>query len=153
MKSFLLLPLMLMLGISTVEEPIIKVEKPPQSTPAIVYTVEQPRQPIARERAAKPIVESTKQYAQRRVNEVFGQGQWGSFNNIVGRESSWRNTAQNPTSTAYGLCQFLNSTWKGTGYTKTSDPKIQIEACLVYVKNRYGNPNNTWIIWQKNKWF
>src|SRR5690606_9261952 len=34
---------------------------------------------------------------------------------LVRRESGWNPTAQNPTSTAYGLFQFLNSTWAGVG--------------------------------------
>lgn len=43
-------------------------------------------------------------------------------------ESGFNPHAQNRRSTAYGLYQFLNSTWKGTGIQKTSDPSLQIEA-------------------------
>lgn len=57
---------------------------------------------------------------------------------LVMRESDWESEAQNPNSTAYGLGQFLDSTWAGTGYEKTSDPKIQLAAMKVYVANRYG---------------
>ena len=56
---------------------------------------------------------------------------------LVMRESDWESEAQNPNSTAYGLGQFLDSTWAGTGYEKTSDPEIQLLAMEVYVMNKY----------------
>jgi len=66
--------------------------------------------------------------------------QWDCLYTLWFYESGWNNNAQNPTSTAYGIPQFLNGTWAGTGYAKTSDPTIQIKAGLVYIKNRYATP-------------
>lgn len=43
-------------------------------------------------------------------------------------ESKFNPRAQNRSSSAYGLFQFLDSTWRGTGIAKTSDPHLQIEA-------------------------
>ena len=60
---------------------------------------------------------------------------------LWGRESGWNPNAQNPSSTAYGIPQFLNSTWAGTGIAKTSDPYLQIEAGLIYIEARYGSPS------------
>lgn len=59
---------------------------------------------------------------------------------IAARESSFDPNQQNDTSTAYGAYQFLNSTWADTGIAKTSDPLLQAEAALKYVKSRYGTP-------------
>lgn len=71
----------------------------------------------------------------------WGSGsQWSALNSVVMRESGWRNTAQNPTSTAYGIFQFLNSTWASVGARKTSDPAAQIAAGLRYISSRYGSP-------------
>ena len=70
--------------------------------------------------------------------------QWNALVQLWNRESGWSNIAQNPTSTAYGIAQFLDTTWAGTGFGKTSDPTIQIEAGLLYIKVRYGNPVNAW---------
>ena len=66
--------------------------------------------------------------------------QWNAFNRLVMKESGWNNNAQNPTSTAYGIGQFLNSTWAGYGAQKTSDPRAQIQAMIRYIKGRYGDP-------------
>ena len=69
------------------------------------------------------------------------------------KESGWRNTAQNPTSTAYGIGQFLNSTWAGVGMTKTSDPQQQVLAMAKYIKNRYGSPSRALAFHYANNWY
>lgn len=75
----------------------------------------------------------------------WGSGQeWNALNGVVMLESGWCNTAQNPGSTAYGIGQFLDSTWSGVGYTKTSDPVVQIAAMLAYIKKDYGTPENAY---------
>lgn len=79
--------------------------------------------------------------------------QWQSIQNIVNAESGWCNTAQNQSSTAYGIGQFLNTTWAGTGYTKTSSPKTQILAMYAYIAATYGNPNNAWNFHRTNGYY
>lgn len=72
---------------------------------------------------------------------------------IIGHESGFRPYAQNPRSTAYGLFQFLNSTWKGTGIAKTSDPYWQTRAGIRYIKGRYRTPTGAINHWKRNKWY
>lgn len=69
------------------------------------------------------------------------------------KESGWRHTAQNPTSTAYGIGQFLNSTWKGVGMAKTSDPQQQVLAMAKYIKNRYGSPSRALAFHLSHNWY
>lgn len=69
------------------------------------------------------------------------------------KESGWRNNAQNPTSTAYGIGQFLNSTWAGVGIGKTSDPRLQVLAMARYIKNRYGSPSRALGFHLRNNWY
>lgn len=69
------------------------------------------------------------------------------------KESGWRNTAQNPTSTAYGIGQFLNSTWAGVGIAKTSDPATQVEAMARYIRNRYGSPSRALAFHLSHNWY
>ena len=58
---------------------------------------------------------------------------------LIGKESGCRPTAQNPTSTAYGIFQFLDSTWAGVGCVKTPDPVEQMRCGTKYVMQRYGS--------------
>jgi len=83
---------------------------------------------------------NVKDYAKQRVVEVWGDSQWTYFNQIVIKESHWKSTAQNPNSSAYGIMQFLNGTWKTVGCVKTSDPYIQVDCGIKYIKQKYGNP-------------
>jgi hypothetical protein len=66
--------------------------------------------------------------------------QWADAVTLEMMEAGFNNTAQNPTSTAYGMGQFLNSTWAGYGIPKTSDPTLQSEAMGRYISARYGSP-------------
>lgn len=79
--------------------------------------------------------------------------EWNALRELWMGESGFNNTAQNPTSTAYGIAQFLNSTWAGTGYAKTSDPRSQILAGFNYIANRYGTPTKANAFKRANNWY
>jgi murein DD-endopeptidase MepM/ murein hydrolase activator NlpD len=78
----------------------------------------------------------------------FSADQWDALFQLVMHESGFRPDAQNPTSSAYGLFQFLDSTWAGVGGHKTSDPWLQSVYGMRYIKERYGNPQHAWDMWQ-----
>jgi tape measure domain-containing protein len=87
---------------------------------------------------------------------LFGWGSAGQLSatdQLLMHESGYRNTAQNPTSTAYGMFQFLNSTWASTGIGKTSDPRLQAIAGGRYIASRYGSPAGAWGFWQGHHWY
>ena len=79
--------------------------------------------------------------------------EFSCLESLWGKESGWNPNAQNPTSTAYGIPQFLDSTWAGTGIAKTSDGYRQIDAGLIYINNRYGSPCAAWGHSQANNWY
>ena len=97
-----------------------------------------------------PIVSQVEQIFAR---HGFEGNQWDAAKWIVQKESGWDPNAQNPSSTAYGLFQFLDSTWAETGIGKTSDPKRQGEAGARYIKSRYGDPLAAKDFWQANNWY
>ena len=79
-------------------------------------------------------------YACESCLERYNETEWYYFDELIKRESGYNPEAQNPTSTAYGIMQFLDSTWAGTGIEKTSDPIKQIEAGFIYIESRYKTP-------------
>jgi hypothetical protein len=79
--------------------------------------------------------------------------QFSCLESLWGRESGWNPNAQNPSSTAYGIPQFLDSTWAGTGIGKTSDGYRQIDAGLIYIDSRYGSPCGAWSHSQSTGWY
>jgi TP901 family phage tail tape measure protein len=92
----------------------------------------------------------------RGVSQRFGWGggrQWNALYELIRRESSWNPRAQNPVSTAYGLYQFLNSTWATVGGYKTSNPGLQAEFGNRYIQQRYGNPAAAVAFHDRNNWY
>lgn len=111
--------------------------------------------------APKPLIvipvviqqDDVKSYAYTQIVTKFGADNWESFKSIIEKESKWKCNAQNPHSTAYGLGQLLNSTWKLTSYKKSDDCYVQLDATIEYVQKVYKTPNNAWKFWKANSWY
>jgi hypothetical protein len=110
---------------------------------------EEAKAAAARAAAATPT--SFKGYALQQLGG--SSSQMSCLEHLWGRESGWDPNAQNATSTAYGIPQFLNSTWASTGIAKTSDGFRQIDAGLVYIDSRYGSPCGAWAHSQSTGWY
>ena len=82
--------------------------------------------------------DTSRNYA-RQILAVRGQqhSEWQCLEKLWTRESNWRHTAQNKSSTAFGIAQFLDATWGAVGFEKSRNPYVQIEAGLVYIEKRY----------------
>lgn len=93
------------------------------------------------------------------VNQVWaGYGwnagaEWDATVRLLMQESGFNNVAQNPISTAYGMFQFLDTTWAGYGIPKTSDPLLQSIAGGRYLKSRYGDPLGAWAHERAFNWY
>ncbi|AWY07621.1 hypothetical protein SEA_YOSIF_57 [Streptomyces phage Yosif] len=99
-----------------------------------------------------PKVELTpKQIAKKKVAERgWSDAEYADLVLLWQVESGWNPEAQNPASTAYGIAQFLDSTWELVGMEKTSDPERQIEAGLRYIAAVYGTPSQALAFWQSH---
>jgi len=82
---------------------------------------------------------------------------WNNLYSLWQRESSWSNTARNPSSGAYGIPQALP-------YTKMpklawpppegqADAATQIQWGLNYIKDRYGDPSGAWAHSEQYGWY
>lgn len=76
-------------------------------------------------------------------------GNWLDTLRLYNGESGWRADAQNPTSGAYGIAQFLGEDKKQRwpGYF-TPDPKAQAGPAADYISERYKTPSGAWAFWQ-----
>jgi len=76
-----------------------------------------------------------------------GRGtEWASLDALWQKESGWSNTAENPSSGAYGIPQALPPTKMPFAAQKAggSQPRAQIAWGLSYIKGRYGDPLTAW---------
>ncbi len=82
---------------------------------------------------------------------------------IAAENPRWDTTAKNPNSTAFGLCQILNShavpnrikyaKLAGVKNPNTTNINEQIAMCRAYITARYGTPEVALAFHQQNGWF
>ncbi|WMI33374.1 hypothetical protein SEA_PROVOLONE_54 [Streptomyces phage Provolone] len=121
-----------------------------QPIPTVTVTVTATPKPSPSPTKAKPAPKprTPKQIGKALAAERGWTGaEWEALEELWTNESGWNPHAQNPTSTAYGIAQFLDSTWSGYGIPKTSDAERQIVAGLRYIAARYGTPSKALAFW------
>lgn len=98
----------------------------------------------------------------RKIMEAFGfhgDAQWYALDQLVSHESSWNPKAKNPSSTASGLFQLLDGTWRdyrggsSAAHARDASVKDQAGAGLGYIEDRYGSPGAAWSWWRQHKWY
>ena len=77
---------------------------------------------------------------QKSVEKRLSKEEWLCLEDLMWRESGFRTNAQNPNSTAYGLFQFLTSTFRNYGYEPTDSADIQIDLGFRYIQDRHKTP-------------
>jgi hypothetical protein len=93
---------------------------------------------------------------QQVVQTIAGHLGWSvsDWDKVISRESGGSLTAQNPTSKAYGIAQFIQGPseyyqWGGNPSTISG----QLIAMANYMASRYGNPTNAWAHEVKFGWY
>lgn len=85
----------------------------------------------------------------------WGPEQQAPLKTLWTNESGWQPDAKNPGSTAYGVAQFLDTTWAPYG-PKTSNGQLQVKYGLEYIHDRYGTPAEALAFWEAqapNHWY
>jgi hypothetical protein len=139
-------------------EPLVVVPEG-QTTSSVLGAVQAAREAssttAARSRArfenpkSKAAIEAYQEY----LKDIVPEREELCYFNIIEKESNWNPLAQNPKSTAFGIGQFLNSTWGLVDYKKTKNPYDQIDAMVLYVKLIYGDGCNAWDFKNQRGWY
>lgn len=77
--------------------------------------------------------------------------EWDALYDLVNKESSWNPNAANPSSSARGLFQFIDSTAQNYGLSRNASPEEQIRAGLQYIADRYQTPSGALNHWLSRK--
>jgi hypothetical protein len=89
----------------------------------------------------------------------WSMADWKCLNNLWNSESHFNPKALNMGSKAFGIAQFLPSTWGNYKVAKTASAQLQIKYGLHYIVKRYGSTNDptgactAWKFHQKNGWY
>ena len=131
-------------------EKISTLEPIPEPKPVNI-----PPKPREAAREVKKDLTAIQKQVQSIANEYgWGAGeQWEALSWIIQKESSWNPTAQNKTSTAYGLFQFLDMTRTSYNCPKTADVEIQTKCGIKYIKARYKTPLEAQKFHQSKGWY
>jgi uncharacterized protein YbdZ (MbtH family) len=88
-------------------------------------------------------------------------GQWSAIDWIIAKESGWNPKAQNPVSTASGLFQHIDSTWRSmrpasaAAFAHMKDAPVvdQAQAGMRYISSRYGDPLKAQAFWKAHNYY
>jgi hypothetical protein len=84
----------------------------------------------------------------------FGADQFGCLDSLYTRESGWNVSADNPTSSAYGIPQSLpGEKMASAGADWATNPVTQIRWGLGYIQDSYGSPCGAWAHSQATGWY
>ncbi|WP_235529930.1 MULTISPECIES: lytic transglycosylase domain-containing protein [unclassified Nocardioides] len=84
----------------------------------------------------------------------FGSDQFGCLDSLWTKESGWNPSADNPSSSAYGIPQALpGSKMSSAGADWATNPATQIRWGLGYIQDRYGTPCSAWGHSQSHNWY
>jgi len=79
--------------------------------------------------------------------------EWSCLRYVWQKESHFNPKALNMHSGAYGIAQFLPSTWGNYKVVKTPEAKLQIKYGLRYIEKRYGSACEAKAFWVKHGWY
>ena len=79
------------------------------------------------------------------ARELLTAKQFKCFSSLMGKESGWMDK-KNPTSTASGIGQLLDGTYRNLGMKRSKSTVAQTVAALAYIGRRYGSngPCGAW---------
>ena len=84
----------------------------------------------------------------------WSESQFSCLESLWNKESRWRVTADNPSSSAYGIPQALpGNRMAAYGKDWRTNPVTQIKWGLDYIEDRYGSPCSAWAHSQAKGWY
>jgi hypothetical protein len=89
------------------------------------------------------------------INELMTPRKAACLKWILVKESHMNPLAKNPTSTARGVGQLLDSTYYNIGLKHSADPLAQVIATIAYISKHYGSDGScaAKAFWQKNFYY
>lgn len=114
---------------------------PQQAVPASVVTVYEPR-PALKQVDARAV-----------ARELLTKKEYQCLAHLLGKESAWKPTAKNPKSSAKGIGQLLDSTYRNLGMKHSQASVPQLVATLAYIHRRHVTPCNAWAHFRQHSWY
>lgn len=92
--------------------------------------------------------------AKQVARELLTAKDFKCFTKLMGKESAWKDK-KNPTSSASGVGQLLDSTYRNLGMKRSDSTVAQTVAALAYIGRKYGagGPCAAWTFWKAHSYY
>jgi membrane-bound lytic murein transglycosylase MltF len=90
----------------------------------------------------KPILQQVE--AKQLAKKLLNKKEFACLARLLGKESAWNEKAKNPTSSAQGIGQLLDATYRNLGMKHSEASVPQLVATLAYIHRRHVTPCNAW---------
>jgi len=107
-----------------------------------------PAQIIYKER---PVLEQVN--AKQLAKKLLTKKQHACLTKLLGKESAWNPKAQNPKSSAKGIGQLLDGTYRNLGMRHSQASVSQLVATLAYIHRRHITPCNAWAFFKARNYY
>jgi hypothetical protein len=91
--------------------------------------------------------------AKKLARALLTKEEYSCLAKLLGKESAWKASAQNPKSTASGIGQLLDSTYRNLGMKKSQESVPQLVATLAYIHRRHVTACNAWQFFKENSYY
>lgn len=98
-------------------------------------------------------IDETKEVAKTKSYEIWDYDYWYYIERIIHKESSWNCQAKNPKSSAYGLGQLIKYQRDKYKIKDENNLDEQLNACFLYIKDRYSNPQKAYDFMLRNGYY
>ena len=89
------------------------------------------------------------------ARELLTKKDFRCLTKLLGKESAWNPKAKNPKSSAKGVGQLLDSTYRNLGMRHSEAGVPQLVATLAYIGRKYGSGGTcaAWRHFQRHSWY
>ena len=91
--------------------------------------------------------------AKQLAKKLLTKKEYSCLAKLLGKESAWKPTAKNPTSSAKGIGQLLDATYRNLGMKHTEASVPQLVATLAYIHRRHLTPCKAWSHFKEKNYY
>ena len=91
--------------------------------------------------------------AKQLAKKLLTKKEYSCLSKLLGKESAWKSSAKNPTSSAKGIGQLLDVTYRNLGMKHTEASVPQLVATLAYIHRRHLTPCKAWEFFKQKNYY
>lgn len=110
--------------------------------PAVPATVVYKERPLLQQVDAKKL-----------AKVLLTKQEYSCLAKLLGKESAWKASAKNPTSSAKGIGQLLDATYRNLGMKHSEASVAQLVATLAYIHRRHVTACNAWQFFKAKNYY